>query len=121
MGDFYYELAIQIAEVCLATRDRNGGLMEIGDLVRHVERMRGRNAQEISEDDVARSIKTLKPLGNGFEIITIGQRKMVQSVPRELNQDFATVLGLAQSTGYITVNDLNTKLGWDQERATQIL
>ncbi|KAI8838975.1 hypothetical protein BC829DRAFT_404135 [Chytridium lagenaria] len=56
----------------------------------NVERMRGKNAQAISEDDVVRSIKNLGPLGSGFEIVTIGDRRMVQSVPRELNSDFSS-------------------------------
>lgn len=29
VGDFYYELAVQIVEICLATRDINGGLMAL--------------------------------------------------------------------------------------------
>ena len=27
MGDFYYELGVQIIEVCLATSHRNGGIL----------------------------------------------------------------------------------------------
>lgn len=29
VGDFYYELAVQIVEICLATRSVNGGLMAL--------------------------------------------------------------------------------------------
>lgn len=28
-GDFYYELGVQIVEACLATRNYNGGFMEL--------------------------------------------------------------------------------------------
>ncbi|RUS31269.1 EAP30/Vps36 family-domain-containing protein [Jimgerdemannia flammicorona] len=50
VGDFYYELGIQIIDACMATRARNGGLIEIGELMRRVERMRGKaNSQVISE------------------------------------------------------------------------
>lgn len=49
IGDFYYELGIQVAECCLRTRDRNGGLIDLKELKRMVEAMRGRGAQEISE------------------------------------------------------------------------
>lgn len=65
-GDFYYELGVQIVEVCLRsvslawhrcslttalirTRARNGGLIEIGELRRHLQKMRGKSSQEISE------------------------------------------------------------------------
>lgn len=29
VGDFYYELAVQIVEICLSTRSVNGGLMAL--------------------------------------------------------------------------------------------
>jgi ESCRT-II complex subunit VPS22 len=49
VGDFYYELGVQIIEACLATRERNGGLMDLQDLKKMLVKMRGRNAQEITE------------------------------------------------------------------------
>ncbi|KAJ3044485.1 ESCRT-II subunit protein snf8 [Rhizophlyctis rosea] len=121
VGDFYYELGVQIAEICMATRERNGGLIELSELKRHLERMRGRNAQQISEDDILRSIKNLRPLGNGFDIVTIGDRKLIQSVPRELNRDFSAVLDLAHHVGFVRISDLTSKLGWDVERASHTL
>ncbi|RIB17035.1 hypothetical protein C2G38_1466134 [Gigaspora rosea] len=87
VGDFYYELGVQIIEICLSTRGRNGGLVDLDELKRQLVKMRGGNnsgisgsnsSQEISDDDIIRSIKTLKPLGNGFEILQIGDRKMVR-------------------------------------------
>jgi len=47
-------------------------------------------------DDVLRSIKTLAPLGSGFQVFEIGNKKMVSSVPRELNKDQSIILGLVQ-------------------------
>lgn len=35
-GDFYYELAVQAAEACLASRPLNGGLLELRSLHQHV-------------------------------------------------------------------------------------
>ncbi|KAI4463965.1 eap30 subunit of ell complex [Holotrichia oblita] len=32
IGDFYYELAVQIVEVCLATNHKNGGLIRLDEL-----------------------------------------------------------------------------------------
>ncbi|KAJ3115750.1 ESCRT-II subunit protein snf8 [Phlyctochytrium bullatum] len=113
VGDFYYELGVQVIEICIATRERNGGLMDIVEVKQNVEKMRGKNAQAISEDDIIRSIKNLKPLGSGFEIITVGDRKMVQSVPRELNADFSTVLSLSQDM--LRCKSLSIKAGIPQE------
>ena len=35
-------------------------------------------------------------LGSGFEVIFVGRRKLVRSVPTELNKDHNGILGLAQ-------------------------
>ncbi len=43
-----------------------------------------------------RAIKALKPLQGGFEIVKIGTRLMLQSVPRELNMDYFAVLEFCQ-------------------------
>ena len=32
IGDFYYELGVQIVEVCMASAHKTGGLMELGEL-----------------------------------------------------------------------------------------
>lgn len=47
-------------------------------------------------DDLARAIKKLHTLGSGFQIIPVGEKRIVQSVPGELNMDHTTVLQLAQ-------------------------
>lgn len=47
-------------------------------------------------DDIERAAKKLKILGSGFQVITLGSQKMVQSVPCELNTDHTTVLVVAQ-------------------------
>ena len=53
VGDFYYELGIQIIETCIETRARDGGLTEITELQRRLEVMRrngqGGKQQEITE------------------------------------------------------------------------
>ncbi|TPX45151.1 hypothetical protein SeLEV6574_g04055 [Synchytrium endobioticum] len=120
-GDFYYELGVQIAEVCLTTRESNGGLIGLKELKRLVERMRGSNAQDIGEDDILRSIKNLKALGNGFEVLTIGTSRFISSLPRELNMDFTSVLTVAQHAGYATVESLTEELGWDRTRSQRVL
>ena len=49
VGDFYYELGIQIIEICLATRPINGGLIEMGELKRRVEKARGGTKEKVQE------------------------------------------------------------------------
>ncbi|KAI9313851.1 EAP30/Vps36 family-domain-containing protein [Dichotomocladium elegans] len=144
VGDFYYELGIQIIENCMATRSRDGGLTEMDELRRRLEASRsdgrGNKQMDISEqvyrhnvnlkaysslqlfrDDIARAIRTLKPLSGGFEVIQIGNRKMVRSVPKELDKDQSALLLLAQKAGYVSASMINTDLKWSIERTKNAL
>ncbi|KAG2195327.1 hypothetical protein INT46_003784 [Mucor plumbeus] len=128
VGDFYYELGIQIIEACIVSRINDGGLTELSEIMRRVQVMRGSNKQQqqqqISEDDIIRAIKTLKPLSGGYEVLSIGDRKLVRSVPKELDKDQSALLLLAQKTGYVDYEMIKKELGWNLERiktATQHL
>lgn len=98
IGDFYYELAVQIVEICFSMRAETGGLLEMNFLISKLKKMRG-NKSEITEEDVERSINTLEPLGSGYEIIKLNTRTFVQSVPRELSQDQSNLLRKASERG----------------------
>lgn len=121
VGDFYYELGVQITEVCLATKANNGGLISLDDLLRLVLKGRGRTRQDVSEDDLTRAIKKLSILGSGFQVIPLQGRKLVQSVPSELNKDHTEILQLAENSGYTTESQIRQKLGWLKERTTRSL
>lgn len=121
VGDFYYELGVQIIEICLATRDRNGGLLNFDELRKRVLATSGKTRQDVSEDDLARAIKKLRILGSGFSIIPVGGRRLVQSVPGELNMDHTTVLQKAEPTAYTSIGAMVKDLGWTELRAKGIL
>ncbi|KAG2202238.1 hypothetical protein INT47_002157 [Mucor saturninus] len=128
VGDFYYELGIQIIEACITSRTNDGGLTELGEIMRRVEVMRGVKKKDkqtqISEDDIVRAIKTLRPLSGGYEVLQIGTRRLVRSVPKELDKDQSALLLLAQKTGYVNHEMIKNELGWTTERtdtATQHL
>ncbi|ORY00841.1 winged helix DNA-binding domain-containing protein [Basidiobolus meristosporus CBS 931.73] len=121
VGDFYYELGIQIIQACMATRDMNGGLIDLEELQKMVEQSRGKNSQEITKEDIVRAIKTLSPLGSGFGIIRIGERQMVQSIPRELNKDQSEVLALAQESSHVNASAVENIFGWPKERVTSVM
>lgn len=116
LGDWQYELGVQIIDVCVSTRHLNGGFIEMAELIRAVTTLRtgrsdvaptrdrkgggGAGKEDpgaITEEDIVRSIKTLKPLGCGYEVLTIGSRRMVRSVPRELDTDQAVIFALLAS------------------------
>ncbi|KAJ8927169.1 hypothetical protein NQ314_020445 [Rhamnusium bicolor] len=117
IGDFYYELAVQIVEVCLATNDKNGGLIGLDELRTRLINARGQSKQhqEISKDDLMRAAQKLKIFGSGFNY-------MVQSVPGELSMDHSAILQQAEKNqGFISVCYLRRELNWETERSQKAL
>ena len=45
VGDFYYELAIQVVNVCIALRKKNGGFLEEGECLALLQKMRSSKDQ----------------------------------------------------------------------------
>lgn len=133
MGDWQSELGVQIVDVCVNTRERNGGLIELAELVRIVNRLRGLEGRDgggggaITEDDVVRSIQALKVLGGGYEVLEFGGaegggRRMVRSVPKELDADQMVVLAVAaEQGGRVDEELLVRRNAWTVERARAVL
>eukprot|EP00030_Apusomonadida_sp_AF-17_P004675 a511698_494.p1 GENE.a511698_494~~a511698_494.p1 ORF type:complete len:262 (+),score=85.63 a511698_494:49-786(+) len=121
LGDFYYELSVQIVDVCLATRKLNGGLIRMAELKARLQRRRGAKAQEITEDDIERAIAKLRVLGNGFWILVLGTERLVQSVPVELNVDHSAVLALASESAKVSKSGIRAALGWTPDRIDSVL
>ncbi|CAI2347886.1 unnamed protein product [Caenorhabditis sp. 36 PRJEB53466] len=111
-GDFYYELGIQIVEICLSTTHINGGIMTVEEIRNRLMRTRSRTRKDtISTDDILRAVDKLKVLGNGFELVPLGGgRFLVQSVPGELSMDHSRVLQLAEDAAYVTKELIMDKL-----------
>lgn len=120
-GDYYYELGVQVAEACWATRQYNGGIIEFGTLLKFVNRRRGAVAEPASEDDVLRAIKKLAVLGNGFDVFTVGKVTYVRSVPGELNMDRNKILELAQEKGVISKKEITDQTKWPVSRVEDAL
>ncbi|CAK5279559.1 unnamed protein product [Mycena citricolor] len=119
LGDWQYELGVQIVDVCVSTRERNGGLIEMEELLRMVRKLRGVEGDEVTEDDIMRSIKTLEPLGVGYEVFSVaGGQKMVRSVVKELDEDQGVVMAIAhEQGGRIVEAMLVDRKGWTHARA----
>jgi ESCRT-II complex subunit VPS22 len=132
LGDWQSELGVQIVDVCVSTRERNGGLIELAELVRILSRLRGLDGRSngggdaITEEDVVRSIQALKVLGAGYEVLEFGSegagRKMVRSVPKELDADQMVVLAVAaEQRGRVDEEMLVRRNAWTVERARTVL
>ena len=145
IGEFYYELAVKVAEVCLASRSRNGGIMSIAE-VQSILMKRGtkfcfsdsqKKGSKYSKDDIVTAIGKLSKLGSGFRTVKIGNSMMVISVPTELDNDHMEVIKIAQdiaeggtswfhasqqrAIGEVTMEDVERVTGWDQERSKRAL
>jgi ESCRT-II complex subunit VPS22 len=121
MGDFYYELCVQVADICIATRGTNGGLIALDSLVDRLRKLR--KGVAISDDDVKRAIDKLGQLGGGYEIVQLGPLKYVRSVPDKLRSDATLILRRCAESGkgYTTEVELIGALGWEPTRARRAL
>lgn len=134
MGDFYHELAVKVAEVCLAHRATNGGIMSMTQLQAILARRKtrlGSNLQvskvKISPSDIQVAVSKLAKLGGGFRTLQVGSSIMVVSVPTELDNDHCQVMTVASASSSkgtgcgITAHELKDQLGWSVERADRAL
>jgi ESCRT-II complex subunit VPS22 len=118
VGDWQHELGVQIVDVCVSTRERNGGLIAMDELLRVLRKLRGVADEELTEEDVARSVKVLQPLGAGYAVVDVGGVRMVRSVSGALDEDQAAVLAFAQKHGgRVREQELADACGWTRARA----
>lgn len=87
IGDFYYELGVQIVEVCMATNYKNGGLITLEELRTRLIAARGKAKihQEITNEDLLAAVKKLRIFGNGyvwflFTNVSVGGTKVMYAL-----------------------------------------
>ncbi|XP_044472723.1 vacuolar protein sorting-associated protein 22 homolog 1-like [Mangifera indica] len=54
-------------------------------------------------------------MGSGFEVTSVGKKKLVRFVPTELNKDHNQILELVQlflAQGFVTVDEVERWLSW---------
>lgn len=130
VGDYYYELAIQIVEVFLSTNHRNGGIMSIEELHSRVLASRNvsknanlRSTETITKEDILEAIKKLKVLGSNIkEIPTKDNSYVIHATPAELNSSHIDITQVAHaSKGYVSKPMLREKLDWSDDRIQKSL
>ncbi|GAA5976918.1 hypothetical protein JCM10908_005677 [Rhodotorula pacifica] len=143
VGDWYYALGVQVVDVCLAKRERGGGLVAMDEVLQGVQRLRNAGGKaaagstsEITEQDIQRAIDALEPLGCGYTILTIGggvsqntntpgAKKVVRCAPGGLDRDSLVVVEAASATGRgaVTRDDLYDAQGgqWGMDRVDRAL
>mmetsp|Transcript_32144 Transcript_32144/g.80686 ORF Transcript_32144/g.80686 Transcript_32144/m.80686 type:complete len:215 (-) Transcript_32144:56-700(-) len=121
IGPFYYELSVQIIDVCIRTRASNGGMITVPDVLERLQSRRAKSADPISADDIERAIHSSKVLGGGFDLVKVGATKMIRSVPLELNRDHEVVIAIAERKGSVSVSDLLSGEHWSRERMNLVM
>lgn len=122
VNDFYFEVAVRIVELCRATRGENGGLLGVTECCQTVAKGRAIGGSiQITEDDILRAVKSLEPLGSGFNVITIGSKQFIRSIPKELSTDQSKVLAVLQILGFVTISMLQINLQWGRARAITVV
>lgn len=130
VGDYFYELAIQIVEVFLSTNHRNGGIMSIEELQSRVIASRNvsknanlRSTETITTEDILEAIKKLKVLGSNIkEIPTRNNSYVIHATPAELNSSHIDITQVAHSSkGHVSKPMLREKLNWSDERIEKSL
>lgn len=133
MGDFYYELAVKVAEVCYASRTKNGGIISVAEAKSILSsrktkfQLAGQKTKSYSQEDIKTAINKLTKLGGGFRTVQVGNSTMIISVPMELDNDHMELMTLAQAyAGSISLEQVKDGKGWDttcsrSERALDLL
>jgi ESCRT-II complex subunit VPS22 len=133
VGDFYYELGVQVITMSIATRDINGGLMNLDELLIKLQKVRskgnttasssGSEQNKITIEDITRAIERVAILGNGLCIKEIGSKPVLVGLPVDLSKDHEQVLDIvAKNMGKCSADVLtNPPLKWDKERASRAL
>ena len=60
VNDFYYELAIQIVNICIGLRPKNGGFLEEQECLRLLNKLRGNHAQRVELEDISKALESLE-------------------------------------------------------------
>lgn len=146
IGEFYYELAVKVAEVCIASRSRNGGIISVAE-VKQILKQRGtkfnftstsstsntheKKGTKYTTQDIVMAIKKLSKLGSGFRTVMVGSSCMIVSVPMELDNDHMEIMKLAHregelkrdgcTIGVVTVKEIMSHMGWDSERTNRAI
>jgi len=138
IGEFYYELAVKVAEVCLASRSRNGGIISVSEVKNILKNRktkfrfaeseglkdkRHHDETKYSSEDIIISISKLAKLGNGFRTVQVGKSTMIVSVPTELDNDHMEVMKIAQDhQGHVTIDCIkNATITWNDDRIQRAL
>lgn len=125
--NFYISLSVKVVEVCQETRDLNGGLISFKELLPRLQNNVNLHSA-ITESDLLKALDILHKLGNGYEVLTINDKKWLKFslASSSLNENFTndqkrvyevcTFMG-----GFVTYRLLRDNYGWDKIRCKAVI
>ncbi|CAX41456.1 vacuolar-sorting protein, putative [Candida dubliniensis CD36] len=123
--NFGVALAVKIIEICQQTRDLNGGLISLKELISTLQSSCETEGISliISEEDIETSLNNLNSLGKGYEILIINGKKWLKfSSTENLSNDQLKIYELCEFMGgYVTYRLLRDNYGWDKVRCKTVI
>ncbi len=111
-ANFYYELGVQLFNVCLGLRARTGGVLELTEALKWVNKLRG--SSPVTAEDLRKAIDTLSVLGKGLSVMRpAGGSEFILSVPIELDNDPQELISTGKERGFV---DKDSVPGWSPQR-----
>lgn len=123
---FYSALAVRIVEICKLTREMNGGIMSMKELISRLSENVNLETP-ITDSDVKKLFHILESLGGGFEFININGKQWLKfsstsSGGKGMSSDQQKIYEMCEFMGgYVTVKLLRDNYGWDTIRCSNVL
>ncbi|OUC40689.1 EAP30/Vps36 family protein [Trichinella nativa] len=123
IGQFYYELAMQMIEVCMATAP----YMTVGMTFRihyYGRIVQTSNAfQRQNPEDILKAAKSIEILGPGFSVIKMPKENtyLIKTTPKEISVDHLSVLQLGKENGFVSNEMLAERLNWANYRIKTVI
>lgn len=118
------QLCIKMIELCSITRPINGGIVSINELLKLInsDTWVSHDLQiTFNENDIIESLNHLKIIGDELNLISIGKKKYIKTIPQELNSDELRVLETVDLLGYVSVSLLRDNFNWKKLRCQNII
>ncbi|CEP21705.1 dot2 [Cyberlindnera jadinii] len=115
MNEFYYELCCRIIEYCNSTRDINGGMIKVSQLLAQLKE------SGVVKEDIHRCVSMMQMLNEELQIVTIGHHEYLKNVHIGLTKDQTMVFDIVNQIGSITSRMLCDNLQWDYIKCEQLL
>lgn len=117
-------LAVKIVELCQETRDLNGGLISLKELLQLLKSKDNVNI-DVKEADIHKALSVLNTLGKGYEIMNINNKlwlKFSSATNSSISNDQKRIYEMCEFMGgYVTYNLLKDNYGWDRVRCKSVI